>query len=76
MKVKTSITLEKDLISAIDKKATAYGSRSEFIEAATRRLLACLIKDEQEQKDLEIINRRAKKLNHEATDVLEYQVSL
>lgn len=75
MKVKTSITLEKDLIAAIDKKAGEYGSRSEFIEVAARHLLARLLKDQQEQRDLEIINRRARKLNQEAADVLDYQVA-
>ncbi len=60
---------------AIDRKAREYGSRSEFLEIAARRMLARMAKDEQERRDLEIINRRAKKLNGEAADVLDYQVA-
>ena len=76
MKVKTSITLERAVIDAIDGKIDAYGSRSEFIEVAARGLLARLAKEEKDRRDLEIINRRAGALNREAEDVLEYQGGL
>ena len=76
MKVKISITLEKDVISAIDRQVDEYGSRSEFLEVAASRLLARLAKQEKDRRDLDIINRRAITLNHEAEDVLEYQAIL
>ncbi len=76
MKIKTSITLEKDLIAAIDGQMNAYGSRSEFLEVAARRLLARQAKEEQDLRDLNLINRRATALNREAEDVLDYQVAL
>ena len=76
MKVKTSITLERDVISAIDRQVDEYGSRSEFLEVAARRLLARLAKQEKDRRDLDIINRRAITLNREAEDVLEYQGTL
>lgn len=76
MKVKTSITLEKDVISAIDQQVDEYGSRSEFLEVAARQLLARLEKAEKDRQDLDIINRRAITLNREAKDVLDYQVAL
>jgi len=76
MKVKTSITLESDVVSAIDQQIAEHGSRSEFLEVAARQLLARLAKGEQERHDLEIINRRAVALNREAADVLDYQVGL
>ena len=76
MKVKTSITLEKEVIQAIDRTVDDYGSRSEFLETAARRLLAQLAKDESERRDIAIINRRAAALNREAAEVLEYQVPL
>jgi len=76
MKMKTSITLEYDVIKAIDQQIEEYGSRSEFLEAAARRLLARLAKEEKDRRDLAIINRRATTLNREATDVLDYQGTL
>ena len=76
MKIKTSITLERDVISAIDQQVAEYGSRSEFLEVAARGLLARLAKAEKDRRDLDIINRRAVTLNREAEDVLDYQAAL
>jgi len=76
MKIKTSITLEREVIDAIDRKIDAYGSRSQFVEVAARGLLARLAKEEKDRRDLEIINRRAGALNREAKNVLEYQGGL
>ncbi len=76
MKVKTSITLSEDLVKAIDEYAGKYNNRSEFIEEAVRAFIRQLIRKQQDAKDLEIINRRADRLNKEATDVLTYQVDL
>jgi len=73
MKVKTSITLERDVVAAIDGHGDEYGSRSEFLEAAARRLLLQIAKEEKDQRDMEIIERRARALNREAEDVLDYQ---
>ncbi len=74
MKVKTSITLSKDLLKEIDEYAGKYNNRSEFIEEAVRAFIRQLIRKQQDARDLEIINRRADYLNREATDVLTYQV--
>jgi hypothetical protein len=38
--------------------------------------IAQIARDEQNAKDLEIINQHADSLNEEALDVLDYQVSL
>ena len=76
MKVKTSITLEHDVVSAIDRQSDAFGSRSEFLETAARQLLARLAKTEKDRRDLEIINRRAVTLNREAAEELDFQVGL
>ena len=76
MKIKTSITLSKDLLEAIDQRASSDRTRSEFIEMALRAFIAQLIRNEQNARDLEIINQRADYLNKEAADVLAYQVSL
>ncbi len=74
MKVKTSITLSEELLDAIDKRSGRFKNRSDFIEAAIRAYIANIIRDEQNARDLAIINREANRLNKEATDVLAYQV--
>lgn len=73
MKIKTSVTLSNELLNAIDTHMTQYRSRSAFLEAAARDYLASLAKRHAEQRDLEIINRRAGALNAETEDVLAYQ---
>ena len=76
MKVKTSITLSDELIRAIDKYSKAYKNRSEFIEAAIWAFIGQIIRERQNARDIEIINRNADRLNAEAQDVLAYQVPL
>lgn len=74
MKVKTSITLSAELLDAIDRRSGHFKNRSGFIEAAIRAYIAQIIRDEQNDNDLVIINREANRLNEEAADVLAYQV--
>ena len=73
MKVKTSITLLEDLLKVIDVCAKQRKNRSDFIEAAVRAFIGQMMREEQNARDLEIINRRADHLNKEAVDVLAYQ---
>jgi len=74
MKVKTSITLSGDLLEAIDLRTGRGRNRSEFIEMALRAFLAEAGRQERDARDIDILNRRAKRLNREAADVLAYQV--
>jgi metal-responsive CopG/Arc/MetJ family transcriptional regulator len=74
MKVKTSITLSEELLDAIDKRSSRFKNRSDFIEAAIRAYIAKMALDEQNARDLAIINREANRLNEEAADVLAYQI--
>ncbi len=74
MKVKTSITLSEDLLRAIDEQASPQGNRSDFIERALRAYLGQILREQQDARDLEVINRQADRLNEEAADVLTYQV--
>lgn len=76
MKVKTSITLSEDLLKAIDLRIGQRKNRSDFIETALWTFIHQAVRDEQNKRDLETINRRAEHLNKEAEDVLAYQVSL
>ena len=74
MKVKTSITLSGDHLDAIDKRSGQFKNRSDFIETAMRVYIERIIREEQNARDLDIINRQADRLNQEAIDVLAYQV--
>jgi metal-responsive CopG/Arc/MetJ family transcriptional regulator len=76
MKVKTSITLSRQVLQLIDKHSHDFRSRSAFLEQAAKSLLASLARTDAERRDLEIINRNADTLNAEAVDVLTYQVPL
>ncbi len=73
MKVKTSITLSEDVVEAIDDLAGESRNRSEFIESALRSYIAQQKRHEQNSRDIEIINRRHVRLNHEAEDVIAFQ---
>jgi metal-responsive CopG/Arc/MetJ family transcriptional regulator len=76
MKIKTSITLSKDLLEEIDTIVEDSTSRSNFIEEALRNHLERRRRLRREKTDLKIINRSADRLNKEAQDVLSYQVDL
>ena len=70
MRVKTSITLPKELLGRLDR---IDKNRSALLERAARAYLAQLEKQVRDRKDIEIINRVAERLNREAMDTLEYQ---
>jgi metal-responsive CopG/Arc/MetJ family transcriptional regulator len=58
-----------------DKKQNKK-NRSDFIETAISAFIEKTLRNEQNVKDLEILNRRAEVLNQEAAEVLSYQVQL
>ena len=66
MKIKTSITLSEDLLKAMDQQSIQYKNRSEFIETALWTFINQMIRNAQNAKGLEIISRRADRLNKEA----------
>jgi metal-responsive CopG/Arc/MetJ family transcriptional regulator len=70
VRVKTSITLPEDLLDRLDR---VDKNRSALLERAARAWLAHLERRMRDQKDVEIIDRNADRLNHEAMDVLGYQ---
>ncbi|MBS3779736.1 MAG: hypothetical protein KGY41_05040 [Desulfovermiculus sp.] len=76
MKIKTSITLSKELVNKIDELSCFYGNRSALIEKAVRDLIKAEEKRQNDLKDMEILNQNAEILNDEAEDVLSYQVEL
>jgi metal-responsive CopG/Arc/MetJ family transcriptional regulator len=70
VRVKTSITLPKELIGRLDR---VDKNRSALLERAALAYLARLERRVRERKDIEIIDRNAERLNREALDTLEYQ---
>jgi len=76
MKIKTSITLEEDLMASIDKEFGGGRNRSQFIEEAVKEYIERRVRNKRDLEDLAIINKKADKLNKEASDVLSYQTDL
>jgi metal-responsive CopG/Arc/MetJ family transcriptional regulator len=76
MKIKTSITLSKNLLKEIDTIISKSGNRSLFIEEAIKNYINHKKRFLRNQKDLEIINRSANDLNKEAEDTFSYQVKI
>jgi metal-responsive CopG/Arc/MetJ family transcriptional regulator len=76
MKVKTSITLSEELIQSIDELFGRQKNRSEFIERAVGDYIKRQTEEKRDLKDLDILNKKADKLNREAADVLQYQIDL
>jgi hypothetical protein len=69
VRVKTSITLPADLLCRLDR---VDNNRSALLERAALAYLAHIEREKQDERDLEIIDRNAKRLNREALDTLEY----
>lgn len=70
MRVKTSITLPKELLDRLDR---VDKNRSALLERAATAYLAQLERDARNRRDIKIINRNAARLNREAMDTLDYQ---
>lgn len=76
MKVKTSITLSDEVVLLLERHSGQFKNRSDLIETAIRSYIAELDRKVREDRDIEIINRNADRLNEEAMDVLSFQVEL
>lgn len=70
---KISISLPQDLLASVDKLVGKSRKRSKVIESALREYISKENHRELNQRDIEILNANAEKLNEEALDVLEYQ---
>ena len=58
---------------SVDSFTGKKHKRSDIIEAALREYLRKKIRSERDEREMEIINANADKLNEEALDILEYQ---
>ncbi len=74
MKRKTSITLDEDVMAAVEAAARAGENRSQVIERLLRESLAARERAALDARDRSIIDAHAEALNEEAIDVLGYQV--
>jgi metal-responsive CopG/Arc/MetJ family transcriptional regulator len=75
MKVKTSITLSKEILREIDARIVAQQrSRSEFIEEAVRAFLTVADREALRAREAALLRKHAAGLNAEMADILEYQV--
>ncbi len=61
------------MLAEIRRVAGNRVNRSEFLEKAAWARLAALERRRREERDRGILNRKARDLNSEALDVLEYQ---
>ena len=73
MKIKTSVSLSRELLAQIDRAAGGKLNRSAFLEKAAWDELALLARRAREARDRRILARNAASLNAEAADVLEFQ---
>jgi metal-responsive CopG/Arc/MetJ family transcriptional regulator len=73
MKVKTSVTLSEELLTAIDRLMGQRKNRSDRLETAAWAFIEGTRHDALGERDREIINHDAERLNAEASDVLDYQ---
>ena len=71
-RIETTVSLPKDLFEQANQ-INKDEQISVVIETALREFLKRKARAERDQRELEIINANADKLNEEALDVLEYQ---
>lgn len=72
MKVKTSVTLSKQTLRAVDQLVGKNGNRSAFIEQAVREYVTAKQRELRDARELELLNKHADEWNREAEDVLAY----
>ena len=76
MKTKTSITLSREALDAVDRIAGRRGRRSQVIEAAILEFVARRDRLARDARDRAIIDEEADQLNDEAFEVLEFQADV
>ena len=74
MKVKLSVSVSDKLVEKIDKLPGAP-ARSAVVEQALIYFFKARSRQEQDARDLQILNAKADELNEEADDVLKFQAA-
>lgn len=79
-KVKTTVTLSKDLLSEVDRFAKDFRNRSEFVEVALRDLVERKKRQQKtkltREEEIAILNRIADEQREEILENLEIQADL
>lgn len=73
MKVKTSVTLSRELLADIDEVLGSRTNRSKLIETALKDFLANLRRRQRDAADRSKLDRHAEPLSVEMEDILQYQ---
>ena len=73
MRLKTSVTLSAAVVEAIDELAGPDTPRSRLVERAVIEFVERRRRERREARDLNILNRRAGRLNRETEDILAFQ---
>jgi metal-responsive CopG/Arc/MetJ family transcriptional regulator len=73
MRVRTSVTLPKDLLIEVDALAGKKHKRSEIVETALRDYVAKKNGTKLNRRDIEIINENADLINKQVEETLEFQ---
>lgn len=76
MRVKTSVSLSKETLKAIDRLAGKSRSRSSVIEWAIQEVVAREARRIRDERDIALINKHADELNREALDALKHQIDI
>ncbi len=76
MKLKTSVTLSKTTLQAIDRLAAGSHSRSSVIEWAVREVVEREKRRLRDERELALLNKHADRLNREVLDTLSDQVDI
>lgn len=70
---KISVSLPQDLLASLDELVGKNRRRSKLIESALREYISREQIRQPNQREVDLLNANAEKLNEEALDVLEYQ---
>lgn len=73
MKTKMSITLDGELVQALDALAGPHGNRSRLVETAVREFVQSRRRMAREARDRELLDRFSDDLSELMDDVLSYQ---
>ena len=72
VKLKTSVTLDREIVATAEAIARDGENRSQVIERLLRQSFAARTRSLQDERDRGIIDAHADELNAEALDVLDY----
>jgi len=76
MRVKTSVSLSKETLKAIDRLAGKSRSRSAVIEWALREVIEREKRRLRDEREITLLNKHAARLNRDALAALKDQVDL